>query len=347
MARDPTAWTREEKAAFAHQAGQVRDAATRIRYLIVLHTAEGHGRRRIAEMLGCSTATVDKFRKRFRLHGVAGLIDRRGDNGSPKVTDAYAERLLTVVAGSPPDHGHRRPTWTQELLVMVMKRRTGIGVSGATMSRLLQRLGVRRGMPKPTVGCPWSQRSRTRRIRWISRLIETLPANETAFWEDEVDIHLNPKIGPDYMLRGQQKTVKTPGKNVKRYVAGAMEARTHRLIWTEATRKNSDLFVDLLRRLCRAYPDHRVLHVILDNFVIHHRRRTQAAVQAFGGRIVLHFLPPYCPDDNKIERCVWRERHAHVTRNHTCETMDELMVEVRYDLAARNRQTAARNRRAA
>ena len=38
---------------------------------------------------------------------------------------------------------------------------------------------------------------------------------------DEVDIHLNPKIGPDWMLRGQQKTVPTPGQNQKRYLAGA------------------------------------------------------------------------------------------------------------------------------
>jgi hypothetical protein len=36
-----------------------------------------------------------------------------------------------------------------------------------------------------------------------------------AVYEDEVDIHLNPKIGPDWMTRGQQKEVMTPGKNEK------------------------------------------------------------------------------------------------------------------------------------
>jgi hypothetical protein len=52
-------------------------------------------------------------------------------------------------------------------------------------------------------------------------------------------------------------------------------------------------------------------------------------MEQFEGRIVLHLLPPYCPDDNKIERHLWRNLHANVTRNHKCRTMDELMAEVR------------------
>lgn len=43
--------------------------------------------------------------------------------------------------------------------------------------------------------------------------------------------------------------------------------------------------------------------------------------------MVLHFLPPYCPDGNRIER-VWLDQHANVTRNHRCKTIEELMVQV-------------------
>ena len=51
----------------------------------------------------------------------------------------------------------------------------------------------------------------------------------------------------------------------------------------------------------------------------------------------LHFLPPYCPDHNRIER-IWKDLHDNVTRNHRCTTMDELMAEVRSYLTARNRR---------
>jgi transposase len=52
---------------------------------------------------------------------------------------------------------------------------------------------------------------------------------------------------------------------------------------------------------------------------------------------VLHFLPPYCPDDNKIER-VWLDLHANVTRNHRCRSMEELMAQVASFLRAYNRR---------
>jgi len=53
--------------------------------------------------------------------------------------------------------------------------------------------------------------------------------------------------------------------------------------------------------------------------------------------VVLHFLPPHCPDDNKIER-VWLDLHANVTRNHRCKSMEELMVQVIAFMRAYNRR---------
>ena len=228
-----------------------------------------------------------------------------------------------------------------------LKDITGITISLATMSRLLRRLGIRRGWPRPTVGCPWPKSKRDRRIRAIRRLLKTLGPDEVAVWEDEVDIHLNPKIGPDYMLRGQQKEVLTPGQNVKRYIAGALDAKTERITYVVDTHKRSGLFIDLLKRLLKAYPGARRIHVILDNYGIHSSRQTQAFVWSTEGRIALHPLPPYCPNDNRIERKVWREVHANVTRNHDCETIEELVGEVCHDLARRNLSAAQRQRRAA
>ncbi|MCD6365767.1 MAG: IS630 family transposase [Planctomycetes bacterium] len=347
MERNPTAWRRREKEAFRRRLSRITDAATRLRFLAILHTAEGYSQAQIAETLACSPRTVARVRQRFRQQGIEGLLDRRGDNGTAKVTADYVLALTDAVRGSPQDYDYPRPTWTQELLVTVMAEQTGIQISVATMSRLLGPLGVRRGRPKPTVGCPWSKHVRTRRLGLIRRLIETLGPDEVAVYEDEVDIDLNPKIGPDYMLPGQQKTVVTPGQNVKHYVAGALDARTDRVIWADGPRKNGALFIALLARLSRMYADRRAIHVILDNYGIHSSKAAHKALRAYGGRLVLHFLPPYCPDDNRIERCLWREVHANVTRNHRCATMAELMQAFRKYLATRNRKAAAKRRRAA
>jgi len=141
--------------------------------------------------------------------------------------------------------------------------------------------------------------------------------------------------------------VMTPGQNVKHYLAGALDSSTGKIIWVQSNRKRSALFIDLLKKLAREYADKRVIHLIVDNYVIHTSKITQKAVEQFAGKILLHFLPPYCPDENKIERCVWRELHANVTRNHKCKTMDELLRQVQAYLAKRNRQAAAKRKRKA
>jgi transposase len=313
------------------------DAELRCRCKIVLALVRGNSPGTIARSGLTSKSRVHRVVDRFVEDGLAGLADRREDNGESKVTWHYETVLWEVVAGSPQDYGYRRPTWTQELLILVVGKQTGIRISRTTMSRLLKRLGIRLGRPKPIVGCPWSKARKTRRLNKIRRLIAGLPKGEVVVYMDEVDVHLNPKIGPDWMLPATQKTVMTPGKNQKRYLAGALNARTGELSWVEGKRKTSTLFLYLLWHLLHeVYPTAKRIHVILDNYRIHSSQQVQLAMPNMEGRIELHFLPPYCPDDNRIER-VWRDLHANVTRNHRCATMGQLMKEVRLYLRRRDR----------
>jgi len=312
------------------------DAVLRCRCKVVLALVRGNTPRMIAETGLASESQVYRVVKRFVDEGMAGLADRREDNGEAKVTEHYESILWEVVAGSPQDYGYRRPTWTQELLILVLHKQTKIRISTSTMSRLLKRLKIRLGRPKPTVGCPWPKARKTRRLNALRRLVAELPDDEVVVYMDEVDIHLNPKIGPDYMLPGTQKNVLTPGKNHKRYLAGSLDARSGKLCWLEGEQKNSTLFLLFLWQLLREdYPQAKRIHVILDNYRVHSSRQVELALPNMQDRIRLHFLPPYCPDHNRIER-VWRDLHANVTRNHRCRTIGQLMCEVRRWLRRRN-----------
>ena len=311
-------------------------AAVRIRYLIMINLLSNRSAYETAEVLGVHNTTVYRVARRFRAHGEWGLWDGREDNGQTKLDERFLTVLYRVVRATPQQYGWRRPTWTRESLVETLARQTGVRIHVTTMSRALAMVKARRGRPRPTVNCPWAKAAKTRRLNVIRRLLATLPRGQVAVYEDEVDIHLNPKIGLDWMLRGQQKEVLTPGQNVKRYLAGALDARTGQLLWVEGERKTSALFITLLDRLLQTYAQAPVIHVILDNYRIHDSKIVHAALAGFGGRIRLHFLPPYCPNDNKIER-VWQDLHANVTRNHNCADMLTLMSEVRYYLHQRNR----------
>src|SRR5207253_4621830 len=140
--------------------------------------------------------------------------------------------------------------------------------------------------PRPRVKCPWHPAVKTRRLNQIAGLVASLPRNEVVVYEDEVDIHLNPKIGLDWMGLGQQKDVLTPGQNEKRYLAGALDVRTREVLWVEAERKTSNLFLDLLDKLLESYPQAKVIHVVLDNYRIHKSTIVAAALAGYlHGRI--------------------------------------------------------------
>jgi transposase len=313
------------------------DAELRMRCRVLRNLVRGRSPTLVAELLGVSRSQVYRVAHRLLDDGAQGLCDRRAGNGDLKVREAYVATVLLAVASSPQQYGYQRPTWTQELLILVAQARTGVSISRTTMGRLLAAQGVRRGRPKPTVACPWPEQAKQRRLREIRRLERNLPADEALLYVDEVDIHLNPKIGDDWMLRGQQKTVLTPGQNVKRYLAGALNSRSGRLAWVEGPRKTSALFLALVEHLVRrAYARTRVIHLVLDNFRIHSSRAVQAARQRWGPRVRFHFLPPYCPDHNRIER-LWKDLHDNVTRNHTCQTMPGLMRNVHDYLQPRRR----------
>ncbi|HEX5244048.1 MAG TPA: IS630 family transposase, partial [Tepidisphaeraceae bacterium] len=265
------------------------DKGLAVRCQIVLLWGEGEAWFAIAKAVGCSLSWVGRVIRRFRDHGVAGLQDRREDNGDIKLDEHYLARLHEVVGKQPTDYGYPRPTWTQELLVEVMVQETGVRVHPGTMSRALKMIGARLGQPKATVGCPWKKSRKNRRLAEIRRVIEAMGDTEACVYLDEVDIHLNPRIGPDWMNRGTQKQVLTPGQNHKRYVCGALDIGSGQIQYVTGERKNSLLFLAMLQRLLEKYPHATTIHVVLDNFKI--RQQAGAGLDAAQGPTPAAALP--------------------------------------------------------
>ncbi len=312
---------------FKRRYRQERNALVKTRLLVILRLNEGESSVAIERSGICVRSTVSHVAERYRTLGELGLQDGRRFNGHWKLSEALVVHLAGLIRQSPQHLGWSRPTWTRELLGAQLQWDTGVRVGRTTLTRWLRAMGARWSRPKLYVECPWSARRRLKRLREIKASLEDRGPREVVVYQDEVDIHLNPRAGPDWMLCGEQKWVRTPGKNEKCYIAGSLNRHTGQIVWTCAERKNSELFIAHLEALSRRYRGCRRIHLILDNYSIHHSRKTRTALQRYGERFVLHFLPPFCPDENAIER-LWQDLHANVTRNHRCETMDELMQQV-------------------
>ncbi|MGC9715529.1 IS630 family transposase, partial [Escherichia coli] len=83
----------------------------------------------------------------------------------------------------------------------------------------------------------------------------------------EVDIHLTPKTGADWQLRGQQKRVVTPGQNEKYYLAGALHSGTGKVSYVGGNSKGSSLFSSLLKHMKATYRRAKTITLIVDNYI--------------------------------------------------------------------------------
>lgn len=303
-----------------------RDADQHRRYRIILALARGLGPSQVQSLLGAARSTVLRLRSRFEAEGIRGLRDRRSERSADKVTEAYLIRLTELIHETPRQYGWQRSTWTRELLGKQLQKETGIDLHRSHIGRLLSQQEVHWGRARPIAKQWMSAQNKAAKMRKINHLLLHVPRNEVVLYQDEVDIHLNPKIGSAWMPRGMQMEIETPGINQKRYVFGGLNAVTGQVTYTVSEHKRATGFIDWLKAVSVRYKDKSAVHVICDNFAIHKTRDVKATLQDLK-TIRLHFLPPYSPDENRIE-LLWKQLHAAVTRNHCCKTMAELMEQV-------------------
>ncbi|MCI0355324.1 MAG: IS630 family transposase [Acidobacteria bacterium] len=301
------------------------DPAVRLRAHIVLLLAHGYPWATIAAVLFTSTSTIARWQTRYQEGGWEALLGRR-----PGCRPRYAPYWVDVVVHwiteqTPRTFGWLRSRWTCTVVAAVLLEIHQVAVSRETVRRWLHTAELVWRRPRPVLRPKDPQRAA--KLRALRRLLAGLPADEAAVFEDEVDLNTNPKIGSLWMRKGQQAAVETPGTNEKRYLAGSVNWRTGALIVTEGVKRDGELFVRHLEDLRRRLRRYRVIHVICDNARFHvaaRCRRVQEYLKQWGHRIRLHYLPTYAPETNPIER-LWWHLHEEVTRNHKCQTLEELL----------------------
>jgi putative transposase len=304
-------------------------ARTVRRALVLMLLGRGWSYRRIAEATLVSHETIAEVKRCYRREGVEAALGRKPER-------FVAPRWLIIVlrwlvARTPQDFGFFRQRWSCEMLSILLREKHGIRLSAETVRRGLRRMDFVWRRPRPVIGL--TDPDYEAKLRAIRQLLAELPGDEAAVFQDEVDVHLNPKIGCQWMVRGEQAEVVTPGDNEKRHLAGSLVYRTGTLLVSPPEkRRNAAMFIahlDDLRRRLRTY---RVIHVICDNAKFHDCRAVRDYLARWSHRIGLHFLPKRAPETNPIERVWWR-LHEAITRNHRAPTMEELLQQV-YDWIA-------------
>lgn len=220
---------------------------------ILLLCAAGWTPSAIAAALFCSRTSVYRAVAAYRRGHLDLGLAAGARAAAPRVPRASLKRsLLALLKRKPRAFGWCRVRWSCACLAAELAARRSVSLSQETIRRWLHELGYvwKRARHVTRDDDP----ERVCRLARIRHFVETLPRNAALFFADELDIHLLPKLGCEWTLKGTQAEVMTPGTNRKHYLAGALNFATGKLLSVVGVRKNRWLFIDLLRVIDRACP---------------------------------------------------------------------------------------------
>jgi len=309
----------------------------RFGYLLALHIlllcAAGHTPTEIAAFLFCSRSSVYRAVEAYR-RGKLPLASTCGadEMAQPGVLSRYIpslhRSLLSILKGAPATFGWCRTRWSCATLSAELKARRGVTISAEKVRRWLHSLDYvwKRARHTALDNDP----ERVAKLARIRHLIEHLRPSERLFFIDELDIHLLPKIGYEWMLRGTQTEIMTPGQNQKRYLAGALDYLTGKIVHVVGERKNRFMVIDVLRTLDSKFPTATKIYLVADNYRIHKAKAVEQWLSQHP-RVEIIWLPSYCPKANPIERA-FGDVHDKCTRNHKRTRITDLVGDVVWHL---------------
>jgi DDE superfamily endonuclease len=169
---------------------------------------------------------------------------------------------------------------------------------------------------------------RVQKLARIRYVLGTPERRAVVLVADELDIHLLPTVGYQWMPRGTAVKLVTPGQNQKPSLAGALELSSGRLVYATRPRKTNVLFRTSLDRLEWLSPPARFtnVYVAVDHYGVHKAKAVQRWLVAHP-RFELLFLPASCPQANPLER-VFGDIHEKCTRNHQRNRLEDLTGDV-------------------
>lgn len=236
-----------------------KNHARRLTAMLMLH--RGDSVSHVARML----SSVGRWINWFTLSGAEGLKSLSSGRGRRWPFEHICALLRELVKHSPGDSGYQRSRWSTELLAIKIRDVTGCPLHASTIRRWLLAAGLVWCRAAPTLRI--RDPNKEEKMAVINVALASCSTEHPVFYEDEVDIHLNSKIGADWQLRWQQKRTITSRQNEKYYLVGALHSGTGKVNYVGGKSKSSFLFIKPLKHLKVTYLGAKTITLIVDNYI--------------------------------------------------------------------------------
>ncbi len=147
-------------------------------------------------------------------------------------------------------------------------------------------------------------------IEKYEELKATVSADHEIYFLDAVHPEFQSQAVCGWIKKGEIKTLPTTNKQYRLHFIGAIALKNMKVVAKEYETINGENMIEFLRDLEASSPASKI-HVICDNGRSNKNKAVQAYLQT--SKIEIHYLPPYSPNLNPIERLwkIMREKNTY------------------------------------
>ena len=292
----------------AHRQARDIRAAYRINAVILL--GQGRTVSDVADALLFDPETVRQYFKKYREGGVERLL-RMSYVGSEALPDAAQLSELDA-------HLRGRLHPTAQSVARWVEERWGVRDTPSGMTAVLRRLGYSYKKAKAVPGKADAARQEAF-IEDYRKLKENSEGGDPILFADATRPLHNPVIGGGWIKRGEEYPIKSNTGRRRLNVNGAFDISTMTAQIRFDNTVDAASCIALFEQIERAYPRAKRMTVICDNARDYRSKAVAAYLEH--SRIRLHFLPPYSPNLNLIER-FWKFFKSEVFCNRYYEKFE-------------------------
>ena len=259
---------------------------------IILACLEGKEIQQVARELRVSVPSVSKWRQRFSLWGLRGLYDQPRPGKPIKYDTAFRNRVLALLEVTPPPGVSHwdGPAVAEEL-----------NASVHAVWRVLRREGIY--LQRRRSWCVSTDKEFAPKAADVVALYLNPPLNALVLSVDEKPSIQAIERASGYVETDSGKVVRAMKSTYKRHgtlnLFAALEVGTGQVRTKFTEYKKREDFRGFLDGVLADQPQHKEIHVILDNYSPH--KHNDDWLLKFQGRVQFHFTPTSASWLNQIE----------------------------------------------
>jgi transposase len=300
--------TTKEREKLVERHRKERDGRIRDRIKAVLAYEDGYSYSEIANILLLDDETI---RRHIEEYGKKKKLETENGGSESKLDEAASEELISHLC-------EVTYLYVKDICEYVKKvYKKAYSVSG--MTKWLHNKGFSYKKPH-AVPAKADQEQQGKFIKYYQKLKAKSGKKEPIYFVDSVHPQHQTQLAYGWILTGERKAIATTGRQYRLNFIGGICLKGHRIIYQQANKVNADSIALFLSRLRKLNPGKYKLHVIWDNAGYHRDKEIKLFAKNLG--IQLHYLPPYSPNLNPIER-LWKIMHERVTYNKYYENFSD------------------------